>query len=203
MKQYSEHFFDALRWLADLQGGAQAIGQDIEGIQHVSAELQGGEFREEYEKFIPGIKAVAEHYVQRLPSPAAHSCHAVSHGFLQTWNASPYGRAYPLAITIGNVWFRGQNVYGATRQTILDVLAAGPQAGKKLPVHVWLTLDDMTVFDLSILASLPRLGFDRVDRSQSVLRWKEGAASDFAYEPLLVHNDFFSLVDTGKTTALA
>src|SRR5881396_2461923 len=106
MVSCSHQFLDALRLLVDLNRGPDLVGMDVDGIERVNPELQSGELREQYDKFILGMANMVEHYLQQIPTTATHVCHAVSHGFLRTWNSTPFARGYPLAITIRNVWFR-------------------------------------------------------------------------------------------------
>ncbi len=89
-------------------------------MERVSAELQEGELRIQYEEFIPVMAKFTEHYLQQLQNDVSHACHAVSNGFLKTWESTRYARLFPLAVTIGNVWFREQNLHGATRESVLE-----------------------------------------------------------------------------------
>jgi len=199
MKSYLDQYFEAFSLPKTVGPTSEVKALNIGVTKNVAKALQHGEFRKDYDdKAIPIIKAFAELYLKHRPAPIAHNCHAVSDGFLKTWESTQCSQGLPLTITIGNVWFRNQNIYGATAQTVLDLLSEGPVARKKLPVHVWLTLDDMTVFDLTILALLPLLGSKSTDQS-SVLVWRDGVSNEFSYEPLLIHNGFFGLVDTGRT----
>ena len=101
-----------------------------------------------------------------------------------------------MSITIGNVYYRGQNVYKTTKSKIKQILAEGFQPTKTLDVHVWLTLSDMTVVDLSILSTAEAKGSEIKKYSDShVLIWRDGQPSDFHYEPLLVDDQFYEKVD--------
>jgi len=70
----------------------------------------------------------------------------------------------------------------------------GPRDGEDLPVHVWLTVEDMTVLDLTILASLRHRG-QYEGHSEGMLVWKANDPGDFLFEPLLVDNLFATRVD--------
>ena len=143
----------------------------------------------------------AEHYVKscRSRGPIEHSCHSISHGFAETLQQTDLADELPIAMTIGNVWFRNQNVYGVTRERIERTIVEGFDPDKTIDLHVWLTLSDMTVVDLSILSTLPALGLSASipQDGSSVLIWREDQQSDFIYEPLLVDNQFFSKVERG------
>lgn len=85
-------------------------------------------------------------------------------------------------------------IYQASRDSIGDLIRTGPRDGEDLPVHVWLTLGDMTVLDLTILASLRQQGRD--DGGQDgILVWKASDPGDFLFEPLLLDNLFATRVD--------
>lgn len=131
--------------------------------------------------------------------PIEHSCHAISHGFAETFLNTTLKESLPLAITIGNVWFKGANIYGVTRDKVDAVIRHGFDASKTIDVHVWLTLSDMTVIDLSILSTLHSLGLTDSEppAGNRVMLWRDEVRSDFKYEPLLVDNDFYSKVERG------
>ena len=61
-------------------------------------------------------------------------------------------------------------------------------------------MDDLTVIDLSIVPTLVKYGHLPADTSP-VLFWRENAAGDFSFEPLLVDNLFFERIDSGSLTA--
>jgi hypothetical protein len=130
----------------------------------------------------------------------ANRCHAVSHGFLKTWQSHPVSTQHPLFVTVGNVHFRGEDIYGLTPDKLRAILAEGRKPRHNLDFHVWLTWADMTVFDLSILPSLAAMGrLAPGEASAGVVVWREDQPGDFHFEPLLVDNDFFLKVDTGST----
>jgi hypothetical protein len=108
----------------------------------------------------------------------------------------PLSEAFPLAVTIGNVYYRQNNIYKVTRTSIAQTVAEGFRADKNVDVHVWLTLDDMTVFDLTIVPTLISNGLLAAD-TPPLLMWRETDQSDFKFEPLLADNKFFERVDTG------
>lgn len=107
-----------------------------------------------------------------------------------------------LSLTVGSVRFKGEPVFETTRAAIAGLIAAGGAPAIDLPVHVWLTLDDLTVIDLSIVPTLVKYGSLPAD-TPPVLFWREDAAGDFAFEPLLVDNLFFERIDSGSFTAPA
>lgn len=197
---YTDRFFEALRLLYRIEGRPDA---DIPKIRQVSEGLLADpEMVERYGKAKLLLTKFASHYLGQLGRSAAHGCHAISNGFLRTWEGTPLAGGFPLAVTIGNVRFRGKDIYGADVQTVLGLLRAGPTSGAELPVHVWLTLDDMTVFDLSIKPTLRAMGVADLSGDE-VLSWTDREPSDFEFEPLLVDNNFFERVDSGRTEFLA
>jgi hypothetical protein len=145
------------------------------------------------------VKAVGPDFLaSRLRSGADNNraCHVVSDDFFRYWQMQPFAEAFQMSITIGNVYYRDQNVYNTSKTKIRQILAEGFQPTKTLDVHVWLTLSDMTVIDLSILFTAEVKGCDIKQYSDShVLIWKDGSPSDFHYEPLLVDNQFYEKVD--------
>jgi hypothetical protein len=206
MNSYTDQYFDAIIRSLALESGEEDLdvsGFTLESFRADTRQFQIGIGQREYTKIKRELSAFARYYLKNIPTQVAHSCHAISHGFRETWTPGKHGEQFPLTVTIGNVYFSGQNIYGATPKTVLDLIAAGPVAGEDLPVHVWLTLDDMTVLDLTILQSLPRLGFGNIQQDSPVLVWDERMTSHFDYEPLFIHNHFFNLVDSGRMAKVA
>lgn len=141
------------------------------------------------------VKAFAEDFLDGAERKyeIAHSCHATSHYFAQEV-AGQIG----VAVTIGNVYFRGTNVYGVTREKIEDLIREGFNRERFVDVHVWLTTADMTVLDLTVLSSLTALGYTEAPSSSNrVLVWNEKIPGDLEFEPLLVDNDFYYKVERG------
>ena len=134
-------------------------------------------------------------FLNHSPFKIANACHSVSHAFRENFRRLPeVGSLFALAITVGNVYYRGENIYQASHDSIRDLIRTGPRDGEELPVHVWLTLEDMTVLDLTILSSLRQQG--RHDGDQDgMLVWKASDPGDFYFEPLLVDNLFATRVD--------
>lgn len=66
-----------------------------------------------------------------------------------------------------------------------------------LELHVWLTFQNMTVLDLTIVPTLIYKGLADLEEfggCQYVI-WKEGKREDLDYIPFLQHNNFLYLVD--------
>lgn len=184
-----------------------AFGRQLEGIEFNHTELSARIYQSSstvshrLPEIKQGLQLFAEQYIKSLEmrAPIEHSCHATSHGFAETFNSLPFADEVPLAITIGNIYYKGKNIYGVTHRKIEHILTKGFEPEKTIDVHVWLTLVDMTVLDLTVLSTLHALGLSEVapTRGNSVLVWNQGSHPEIEFEPLLVDNDFFSKVDSG------
>lgn len=128
-------------------------------------------------------------------------CHAISQSFYENYNKTKYGDAFPLNITIGNVYYKGKNIYNTNQDKIRSIIHGGRQLDKDLGVHVWLTLENMTVIDLTVLPTLSKKKlFKLKSKSNGILIWREDVKSNFYYEPLLVDNKFMHRVDKAYGT---
>lgn len=195
-RPYISDFADAVCFAHSRQGNScdrSAILDDLARTSEV-ARLSRGVTRSR-------LRVLAEDYVLACAErgPVEHSCHAISHGFATTLQEHPLGDDSPLAITIGNVSYKGDSLYQVTHERIDTILKHGFDPTKTVDVHVWLTLDDMTVVDLSILSTLAAMGLTSgLPRGAGrVVFWRDDSVSEFEYEPLLVDNDFFSKVERG------
>lgn len=193
---YKTNFIDSLRFFADLYPEA-GLGEDYfaAASRQIDA-LTDPSHPGLYDRAEALLLAMAEHWLDVTAQEATHRCHLSSAGFLVTWEGFPFANEVPLAVTIGNVRYREQDLYGTTRERIDATLAAGP-SDQTLDMHVWLTLQNMTVLDLTIKSSLAAMGLRQIVAGESpVLLWRETDGSEFSYEPLLVHNRFADLVDS-------
>jgi len=140
------------------------------------------------------LQGFGTHYLANHPGTAVRACHAVSHGFRHTWAQNPLSELFPLQITIGAVRVRGQNVFDVTIESVKRTVENGYRKGQTVDVHVWLTLPDLTVLDLTLLSTLRARG-DAIDHQSAVLVWHPSNAGIFDYEPLMLDNDFYDRVE--------
>lgn len=195
MRKYVDQFIDALRFYTELHSDFGAT-PNFEQLRETFLQNQGPDLAENYDQIHRFLLQFGEHYVAQYPSDVAHSCHAVSHGFYETWKNFEWGEAFPLSVTIGNVYYKGENIYNTSKDAIAQITKNGFQRGEAVDAHVWLTLDDMTVIDLTILSTLHARGILAASPSRFLL-WREEIPTDFVFEPILVDNAFFGRIDTG------
>jgi hypothetical protein len=147
------------------------------------------------------IKNFIESFIKDIPKVhISGCCHAISHSIFEHYKKTNFYPSFNFNITIGNVFYKGKNIYNTSRDTIITEIINGPKSRSQLPLHVWLTFEDMTVFDPTIIISLIDKGVSLEQQDHyKLLIWNEDAPSNFLYEPLLVDNDFLSLVDEVNT----
>jgi hypothetical protein len=195
---YLDQYVEGLKFLHELYPD---YDPDFDKVRQNLLAHQNAESSETYRKVITALKRYSARRVAGEGGPAAvaRRCHAVSDGFLRTWKTTDLSRAIEISITIGNIYFNGENIYPITKELLRSILTQGPKTSEKLNVHVWLTVQNMTVLDLTILPSLQRMRKYNgiLTNDSTTLIWKEGDKSRFCYEPILVHNDFFSEIDDG------
>lgn len=197
---YRRKFIDSLRFLGQIEPESGVSEEQLLGVEEVIVMTQtDADMVKAYAKGLELLVAIGEQWIQAMPYGPQHKCHSLAQGFMMTWSSTPFAEATPLAVTIGNVYYKGQNIYDATRESILETIRIGPTT-EKLPMHVWLTRDDMTVIDFAIQPSLIAMGLmEPIPAEESpLLIWKESDPGNFRFEPLLVHNNFFHLVDEGE-----
>lgn len=202
---YRNKFIDSLRFLGQIEPESRFSEEQLRRIEEVIVMTQTDQdVVEAYARGLELVVAIGEQWVRTMPYGPQHKCHSLAQGFMTTWSSTPFAKATPLAITVGNVYYKEQNIYDATRESILEAIRIGPTTGK-LPMHVWLTRDDMTVIDFAIRPSLIAMGLmDAIAAEESpLLIWKETDPGNFRFEPLLVHNNFFHLVDEDENILLS
>jgi hypothetical protein len=199
---YLDQFVSALRFYFELNP-AEPAPCDFDDLRQHFLHQQSSAQAPSMANTRKFLTLLAERFVEGYPGDIAHACHAASAGFLHSWNASRLpGLPGTLSLTVGSVYFKGEPVFETTRAAIAGLIAAGRAPAIDLPVHVWLTLDDLTVIDLSIVPTLVKYGRLPAD-TPPVLFWRENAAGAFVFDPLLVDNLFFERIDSGSFTAPA
>lgn len=192
---YLKQFIQSIRFYTELFDDAPS-DIDFGQIEGAIRRYQSGELTSEYARIRQFAAEFGADYVAGYPGEVARACHAVSQGFFETWGRLPFGEAFPLTVTVGNVYYKGNNIYEATKESIAGLIQAGFQEDATVDVHVWLTLDDMTVIDPTIIATLKAKDAISPDVSP-ILLWTENDPGDFHFEPILTDNQFFSRIDSG------
>lgn len=195
---YREKFFVAAELLGMLDRvncPPAAVAGTREYLLDANSGRHAGVFQE-FHRHLPDIarKFVAEY------DPIAElgrRCHSFSDLFNRGWRARGGERAPWFFLTVGEVRFRGESIYQVTEQKVIETYQRGFQPNEELGVHAWLTFEDMTILDLTIMASLLRREtIGPADyRRQPVVFGRSDTLVDFEYHPYLVDNDFVARVD--------
>lgn len=141
------------------------------------------------------ICALAKDYASdNSVTPYSYQCLADSHVFLRACIDQKAVNEKYMTLTVGDVSFKGKKLFDASRQTMKSVVANGISTKDKQLFHVWLTLADMSVVDLTIINQLTIKGLlQESDSNNQLLNvWRSERKGDFEYHPLLVDDDFLS-----------
>jgi hypothetical protein len=191
-RSYMSRFADAIEFKAQLDGAQLDKDELIRNISNHCTQITID---------MPSLMGFAIHYAGNCAErgPIEHSCHATSHGFALSLS-NLMGNAAPVAITIGNVVYKGKNLYSSTRGSIQNLVQRGFDQSSTIDTHVWLTLSNMQVIDLTIIPTLKAMGIYESPplMEHKVLCWREDELGDFDFEPILVDNDFFNKVELGE-----
>ena len=193
---YLDQFVGSLQFLKEFNEEYRANGQEESTVRNVLVELQSHRDGGVYDKTLELLKILSTLVLAKYrPEDVVNKCHAVSQSLFETYNNSAPG-GFQLNITVGNVIYKGKNLYNLTRGGLREIIGQGPTATGSLDVHVWLTLEDMTVIDLSIIPTLVHRGeLPESALEEPILFWHEGKESNFEYQPILVDNEFMHRVD--------
>ena len=122
----------------------------------------------------------------------AYQCLADSHTFLSACLQQKLIDKRYMTLTVGDVSFDGQRLFGVTRESIEDCVCTGISTTDKPRFHVWLTLVDMTVIDLTVVRQLIELQLLPVPTEpvQWLNIWRAERMGRFNYHPMLIDDDF-------------
>ncbi|MDC0434102.1 hypothetical protein OAM69_00480 [bacterium] len=127
-------------------------------------------------------------------APYPYQCLADSHTFLNACLAQKIVNEKYMTLTVGDVSFDGQKLFDVSRSTLESAVAQGISTQDKPRFHVWLTLADMTIVDLTIINQLASLLHICAPSSDNELLnvWRTERKGRFDYHPMLVDDDFLS-----------
>lgn len=197
---YLSAFLEAVDLAAALDGASGSRVWFNRVKDYVADYAENPRFAARYDGVAVQLASLARQQIAHLDpvNVLGRRCHVVSDSFLTKFREHiPHDRMVGLLMTIGEVCYRGRSVYDVTRERAAQVYVRGFQPAQTLDVHVWLTFEDMTIVDLTVMASLLRLGWlgmKEYERAPVIVGRAE-TLMDFQYIPYLVDNDFALRVD--------
>lgn len=196
--EYLKQYVSSLKYLEEFSEEYRKKGNNFEAVEKELLENCSTENENRNSRIRARIEEITNSYVKTVPPEnLINNCHVITYDFYQQF-IKGYGAKH-IDITIGNSYYQGKSRYNLSKQKLKTIINQGFQPDKELPVHVWLTLDDMTVFDLTIIPTLIAKGELNLNEvTNHVLVWRENTISDFHFEPLLVDNDFIGRVEKIK-----
>ncbi len=126
----------------------------------------------------------------------SYQCLADSHTFLRSCLDHKYVNPRYMTLTVGDVSVDGHRLYNTTQETISAAVTTGISTVDTPKFHVWLTLADMTVIDLTLVRQLATMG--RISEPQSIeperwlTVWREERKGNLDYHPILIDDDFLA-----------
>lgn len=139
------------------------------------------------------ICSLAKTYANdRTVASFSYQCLADSHVFLRACIDQNIIDERYMTLTVGDVSFNDQRLFNASRDTIHQAVAHGISTKDDQQFHVWLTLADMTVIDLTINSQLLDLGLMKpAENAQQLLNvWRPERSGKFSYHPVLIDDEF-------------
>ncbi|MCE8010808.1 hypothetical protein [Billgrantia desiderata] len=193
--RYLIRFIDSMRFLEKFDKMQKRQGLNYEDAARA---IENNIRDKELQNFLDhNLGNAASGFIKNSPGDLANLCHSVSQQFYENWMSQEIGSIAPVAITVGDVKYKGEEIYQVSKSSVKRVMRKGFCRDESLNVHVWLTFSNMTVLDLTIVPTLLSKGLaslrDFDDRRYVI--WKEGDGSDFEYIPVLQHNNFMYVVD--------
>jgi hypothetical protein len=117
-----------------------------------------------------------------------HNCLEASFNFFKLIEEKLGGGCF---LTVGDVKYNGTSIFNVTAEGVFNILRNG-KSKEDMNAHVWITLPDLTVLDLTIISTLIERGQIHLQDAPEnpVLTWREDISSKFFYHPIIVDKDF-------------
>lgn len=124
----------------------------------------------------------------------SYQCLADSHTFLQACLKEREVKEQYMTLTVGDISFDGKKLFGTSRQTLQQAVETGISTRDTPKFHVWLTLVDMTVIDLTIALYLIKTEHIEPPTSddQWLTVWRPERKGRLDYHPMLIDDKFLS-----------
>jgi hypothetical protein len=193
MMSFEKHFTQSIQFRSHFDAQFKLNGEAIQLLEKTFRQTSNKAMLEPFFSIRQGLCSLAQQYAFNN-SVAAYSyqCLADSHVFLQACvDQNMIGEKY-MNLTVGDVSFKGEKLFNATRGTIESAVSNGISTTDKPLFHVWLTLGDLTVIDLTIVNYLDTRGLlDKPAPTDQLLNvWRPERQGDYEYHPVLVDDDF-------------
>lgn len=199
MDKYIDQFVAGFKFLEKFEqkkASRKVDDQDlIEYYKCIAVQYSSANYQELHKHLFQAAQFYANNFSRQ--QPLEHQCHSVHFNFQNWLQQQNLGKVTDFKMTVGNVIYKGNNVYKTSKTKIKQIINNGPNVDEALNLHVWLTLDDMTVYDLSIIPTLRAKGLidSKLGSTPEVLVYRPGEKGDYEYQPLLVDDGFFYKVD--------
>lgn len=142
-----------------------------------------------------GVCAKAIDYAsENSVTPFSYQCLADCHTFLRACIDNKFLNEKYMTLTVGDVSFEGNKLFNTSRYAIEECVQNGISTADTPRFHVWLTLVDMTVIDLTIVTYL--MAMNRLPTparpAQWLNVWRPDRKGRFDYHPILIDDEFLS-----------
>jgi hypothetical protein len=102
----------------------------------------------------------------------------------------------PTWLTFGAIYYNGINVYNVTEESVRKIINDGFSTSE-LNLHCWITLSDMFIVDITLLASLKQKGIisGRLSDKDAYIIQDGNLTRKFRYEPIVVSDSLITHID--------
>lgn len=190
---FEKHFTQSIEFRAHFDAQFRLNSEAIQLLEKTFRQTSENAMLEPFFSIRQGLCTLAQEFASNNSvAPYSYQCLADSHVFLQACiDQNVIGEKY-MNLTVGDVSFKGEKLFNATRDTIESAVSNGISTIEKPLFHVWLTLSDLTVIDLTIINHLITRGVveEPAYSDQFINVWRPERKGDYEYHPVLVDDDF-------------
>ena len=192
---FEKHFTKSIEFRSQFDPGFQLDTAAMTVLESTFRQTSEKSMQEPFFGIRQRVCALANEYASGNSVEAfSYQCLADSHVFLQACVEQQIVNEKYMTLTVGDVSYKGNRLFNADRLTMEAVVSKGISTQDEPLFHVWLTLADMTVIDLTIIRQLQQKQLipagDTSDQPLHV--WRAERPGQFDYFPILVDDDFLS-----------
>lgn len=192
---YIDEFVESMRFAAKLSGKNIGVTHEFETLSHYYRDVSKNQDMAEFVR--ETILQAAKTFVRNTPYGVADQCHSISQQFFERCRDIGLTDYCGLAITVGNIEYKGKEVYPTSREHVASALEDGFSPDKPLDLHVWITTVNMFVIDLTVIPTLIGKGLAKPKdfKGSDVVVAKNGVKKTLRYRPILHDDEFMYKVD--------
>jgi len=200
INQFTRSFTNSIAYRARIDPAFELDEQGQRILEKTFEQTRGNAMQEPFFSIRQRLCSLAETYASdNSVTPYSYQCLADSHTFLNACVEQNIINKNYMTLSVGDVSMDGTPIFNASRTSLSEAMRNGISTVDAPAFHVWLTLADMTVIDLTLISLLEHRDINLYpadktlssEKPQAII-WRPERKGRLNYHPVLSDDDFLS-----------